>query len=218
VRRAYPDVPPLRSAQFAFVGPAAGALRFTTELLRQGKSSSVIAAECRNAEGVAARATFVFGAPRESLVAHDFAPRPDVPPPEECKPFHRTGKPLPGFLARFEFRAAAGARVFEPEKRPEFAVWVRFRDGGGDDPVAALLAVADSLPGAAMASFPRPAPLSTMTWQIDLHRAPPASDGWYLVSSSSEHSADGYSVQPMRICDGEGEPIASARQMVAIFV
>ena len=215
---AYPALPPLRSAQFTFIGPAAGTLRFTTEILRQGKSSAVIGAECRNADGVAARATFVFGTPRESVIAHDLTPRDIVPRPEACEPFHKTSKPLPGFLGRFEFRSAAGSRLFEPENRPEFAVWVRFRDGAGDDPVAALLAIGDALPCAAMATFPKPAPISTMTWQIDLHRAPPEGDGWYLVWSASEHAADGYSVQNMRVCDAAGDPIATARQVVAIFI
>lgn len=218
VLRAHSGLAPLRSAQFAFIGPAAGALRFTTEMLRQGRSSAVIAAECHNTDGVAARATFVFGSARESVIAHDFTPRLEVPPPEACVPFHKTSKPLPGFLGRFEFRSAAGARLFEPDERPEFAVWVRFRDGAGDDPVAALLAIGDALPCAAMANFPKPAPISTMTWQIDLHRAPPTGDGWYLVWSSSEHAADGYSVQNMRIRDPGGLPVASARQVVAIFL
>jgi hypothetical protein len=35
---AQPDLPPLRSAQFSFIGPASGALRIRPQLLRQGTS------------------------------------------------------------------------------------------------------------------------------------------------------------------------------------
>src|SRR5262245_43266589 len=37
--RRFPDLPPLRSAQFAFVGPATGALRIAVTMLRRGKST-----------------------------------------------------------------------------------------------------------------------------------------------------------------------------------
>ena len=215
--RAHGPQPPLRSAQLAFVGPAAGMLDFHSEVLRQGKSSATIATECRNEDGVAARGTFVFGAARDSAVEHDFAPRPDVPAPEDCGRFHTTDKPLPGFLGRFEFRLATGARLFEPEKKPEFAVWVRLLEGDSEDPVANLLAIADALPCAAMANFLRPAAVSTVTWGIDFHHPAPAAGGWHLIRSVSEQAAEGYSLQEMRVFNRDGEALASARQLVAIF-
>lgn len=209
--------PPIRSAQFAFVGPAADTLHFRSDVLRQGKSSATFASECRNADGIAARGSFVFGAGRESAVTHDFAPRLDVPGPEDCPRFHKTEKPLPGFLGRFEFRLAAGARLFEPAQKPEFAVWVRLVGGDHEDPVANLLAIADALPCAAMASFPKPAAVSTVTWGIDFHQPAPAAGGWHLIRSISEQAAEGYSLQEMRVFNRDGEALASARQLVAIF-
>lgn len=217
VRGAHDDLGPLRSAQFAFVGPATGSLRFTSSVLRRGRSSAVVSAESVSEAGIASRALFVFGGARDSTVRHDHIVRMDVPPPDRCEPFHKSAKPLPGFLGRFEMRLGAGARLFEPEKQPEFAVWTRLRDGDGDDPVAALLAYGDALPCAAMANFAKPAPVSTMTWSIDFHL--PAADhaGWHLVYSSSESAEDGYSLQNMRVFSEAGEPLASARQVVAIF-
>lgn len=215
--RTHGPQPPIRSAQLAFVGPAAGTLDFRSEVLRQGRSSASFATECRNREGVAARGTFVFGAGRDSAVTHDFAPRLDVPAPEDCPRFHKTDKPLPGFLGRFEFRLATGARLFEPEKKPEFAVWVRLVEGDSDDAVVNLLAIADALPCAAMASFPRPAAVSTMTWGIDFHHPARTVGGWHLIRSVSEQAADGYSLQEMRVFDRRGDALVSARQMVVIF-
>lgn len=122
VQRAHGDLGPLRSAQFTFVGPAAGQLRLRPTLLRRGRSSAIVGTESWTGEGAATRATFVFGGARDSAVVHDFAPRMDGAPPEQCEPFHKTTKTLKGFLGRFEFRLAAGARLFDPEVRPEFAV------------------------------------------------------------------------------------------------
>ncbi|MET0239527.1 MAG: thioesterase family protein [Sphingobium sp.] len=216
--RAFEGLPPLRSAQLSFVGPASGALRFRPQILRRGRSSAIVAADCWNADGLATRATFTFGATRDSAVVHDHAERLAVPPPEQCDPFHKTTKPLQGFLGRFEFRLAAGARLFEAEKTPEFAVWTRLRDGDGDDPVAALLALADALPCAAWVSFPKPAPVSTMTWQVDVHAPLQPSGGWHLIRSSSESAAEGYSLQDMRVYNAAGAPLISARQVVALFI
>lgn len=126
--RAHDDPGPLRSAQFTFVGPSAGRLRLRPALLRRGRSSVIVSVDCHSEDGLAARSIFAFGAARESLVAHDFTPALAAPPPEACEPFHKTAKPLPGFLANYEYRLAAGARLFEPDKRPEFAIWTRFRD------------------------------------------------------------------------------------------
>jgi acyl-CoA thioesterase len=218
VVRAFGDLGPLRSAQFAFIGPAAGRLTVQPTLLRQGRSSAIASADSHTEDGIAARATFVFGAARESLIAHDHVPRAAVPPPDTCEPFHRSARQLPGFIARYEYRLAAGARILEPDKLPEFAVWVRLRDGDAADPVATLLAVADALPGAALAAAPRLAPISTMTWAIDLHQPLACRPGWHLVRSASEQAAEGYSVQAMRMFNADGAPLASARQVVAVFV
>ena len=39
------DLPPLRSAQFAFIGPATGGLRVTPTVLRRGKSTVFVAVD-----------------------------------------------------------------------------------------------------------------------------------------------------------------------------
>jgi acyl-CoA thioesterase len=219
VKRALGDLGPLRSAQFTFIGPASGRLRFKPKLLRRGRSSAIVGVECFNEEGATARATFVFGAARESKVVHSLMPMPRVDAPDACTPFRKEGANAPrGFWNNFETRLASGGRIFEPAApRPEFAVWTRFLDTGGADPVTALLALADCLPPAAMVHFPAFAPISTMTWTVDVLHAPTSMDGWHLLWSASDHSADGYSMQAMTLWNDAGEPLAVGRQAVAIF-
>ncbi|MBL8531178.1 MAG: thioesterase family protein [Hyphomonadaceae bacterium] len=218
-RRAQGALPPLRSAQFSFIGPAAGKLRLTSTLLRQGRSSAMVAGECFNEEGAAARALFVFGAARESKVAHNDLPAPPAPAPESCGPFRKEGANAPrGFWNNFETRLAAGGRIFETAApRPEFAVWTRFLDPGAVDPVTALLAIADCLPPAAMVHFPAPAPISTVTWTVDIAHTPASADAWRLLWSRSDHAGEGYSLQSMTMWDAEGRALAVGRQAVAIF-
>ncbi len=218
--RSHEGLGQLRSAQFTFIGPAAGKLRFTSTLLRRGKSSVLIAADCFNEDGPAARAVFVFGAARDSKVTHDFFPAPKVPAPDACTSFRKEGGAAPrGFWNNFETRLASGGRLFERAvTKPEFAVWTRFLDTGGANPTTALLALADCLPPAAMVVFPQPAPISTMTWTVDVARVPEKLDGWYLLWAISEQAANGYSVQNMAMWSESGELIAAGRQNVAIFV
>jgi len=218
-KRALGDLPPLRSAQFVFVGPASGRLTFKTTLLRRGRSSLIAASECFNDEGSAARASFVFGAARESKVTHDHLPAPQVEAPEKLAPFRKEGANAPpGFWNNFETRLAAGGRLLEVSAPlPEFTLWARFLDPGAVDPVTALLAMADCPPPAAMVHFPAPAPISTITWSLDLLSAPLSAEGWRLLRSSSDHSRDGYSMQNMMMWDEAGAPLAIGRQAVAIF-
>jgi acyl-CoA thioesterase len=220
VKRALGDLGPLRSSQFTFIGPASGKLRFNVALQRRGRSSAIVSVDCFNEEGLAARAMYVFGAPRESKVAHNYLTMPEVAPPEACGAFRKEGADTRrGFWDNFETRLASGGRFLEvTAPRPEFAVWTRFRDVGGADPTTALLAIADCLPPGAIVHFPQFGPLSTMTWTVDVTHVPSNFDGWFLLSASSEHTADGYSMQSMNMWSQAGEPIVVGRQAIAIFV
>jgi acyl-CoA thioesterase len=205
---------PLRSAQFTFAGPATGKLMLRAEVLRQGRTATIVAADCTTDAGSAARASFVFAADRDSRVAQSAPTHPPLPSPDDCPLFIEGSG---GFHQNFDMRLAAGSALFSGGA-PDFTVWVRFRDSQEVDPAIALLALADALPPAAMAAFPEPAPISTMTWNVDVARVPDAVDGWNLLRSTSEHSLRGYSMQAMSLWHESGELIASGRQTVAIFI
>lgn len=213
-RRVAPAMP-LRSAQILFAGPAGGMLTLRPRLLRAGRSSAAMAVECAGEGGQAAMATFAFGSDRESKVdqrAADHAVPPDAP--EDCPVFiERTG----GFHERFELRLAQGSALMSGGA-PDFTVWVRFREPPNVHSTTALLAVADALPPAAMARFPERAPISTVTWSIDLINQPHTMEGWYLLRSASEQTRDGYSTQAMDLWDASGRHLATGRQLVAIFI
>lgn len=212
--RRFGELPPLRSAQFAFTGAAAGRLRFEPQMVRQGRSSAFVAVDGSAEGGPVARAMFAYGAERQSQVAHDTAPAPDAPRPEDCPPFFEA--PRGGFFQNFEMRLAAGKRPLSGGEAPRFSVWARHLDDAGVDPIVSLLAMADSLPPAAMVVFPAPAPISTVTWSLDILQPVEAGE-WRLLSSDSEQAADGYSLQAMSLWSAEGRRLAVGRQTVAIF-
>lgn len=216
-KRIASDLPPIRSAQLTFSGPASGALSFRPQLLRQGKSATVLAVDCRAGDVLAARAAFTFGAVRESKLEQDFTKAPEVPAPETCGTFFPEEVEAQGFFQNFDRRVATGGRPFT-SAAPSFNAWVRFKDGRGVDPTTAMLALGDSVPPAAMLAFPQPGPVSTMTWTLDFARAPTTGEGWHLIHSSSERAHEGYSLQTMGLWDASGVYLGAGRQMVAIFV
>ncbi len=213
------DTPPapLRSAQFAFVGPSSGSLQLTPTLLRQGKASAIYGVDLFTAEGLAARATLAFGQSRESALDYSALPAPEVLDPEDCPPFFE-GPGAPSFTQNFEFRKAGGHSLVTGAPEADVLVWVRHRDAAAVDSAVALLALADALPPAVMAMFRNLAPVSSLTWTVDmLGETLPGPEEWFLLSSQAEASQHGYSPQNMRIWNRQRRPVAVGRQQVTTF-
>jgi acyl-CoA thioesterase len=211
-----PGLPPLRSAQFVFIGPAAGELQLRVDLLRQGSSSVVVSVDCHAEGKLASRSLVTYGADRESVIRHKDAPMPEVPAPALCEPF-MANAPAAGFFQYFDHRLAGGARPFTPNAAPTSLVWIRLLDTKDVDPLSALLTIADAVPPAAMVTFPDRGPISTMTWSIDVVQ-PVETTEWLLVQSTSEIAASGYSQQAMNVWNANGDRLAACRQTVALFV
>ncbi len=209
-KAAYPDLPPLRSAQVAFVGPLAGAVAATPMLLRRGKNSAFIGVDVTGADGIGLRALFLFMANRDSSIRQGaLAISPSTAPEDASIDGAGIG---PGFLRNFDF-----AKVGEPVAG-NWLRWARLKDRAALDPEVELVAIADALPPAAMSVAKQWGPISTTTWQLNLVATPETRDGWWLLGADLLHAADGNSSQTMTIWNREGAAVATATQSVAIFV
>lgn len=215
--RAFPDLPPLRSANISFVGPAGGDVRGEARALRRGKSVSFIEADLLTNEGLATRCVFAFGAERESMFDQIWTPSPTMAPPEDCEPFIPPGLG-PNFASHFETGLAQGARPGTGSNEHDHFIWVRHIDKDADD-ITALVALADMPPPAVMPMFPRLKPISSMTWMMNfLTDAPRTRDGWWLLQSRAESARNGYTSQDMLIWNRDMELVVAGRQSVAIFL
>ena len=95
---------------------------------------------------------------------------------------------------------------------------MQHRDEPVEPAVVALVALADTLPPAAMACFTEPAPVSSMTWLFDVLRDDlTGGDGWWLCRSTADAIEHGYCSQAMTIWDTACEPVLVGRQNVAVF-
>lgn len=211
------DLPPLRSAQIAFIGPAAGAAVLDPVILRRGKSVTYASCDLEADGALATRALFCFGGPRPSVLADPAPPAPDVPGPDACDPLFPPGYG-PRFAQHIHQRRAGGQRPLSGASEGEMLAWVRHKETPGSS-LAGFIALGDALPPAAFPQFTGPAAISSMTWQFDLI-ASEAIDpsGWFLFSTRVERNGDGYSLQHMAMWAEDRTPVAIGRQTVAVFV
>lgn len=208
------DLPPLRSATVNFVGPLAGEVEVRAKLLRRGRNATWASAEVVSEAGVGLTATFVFmGAVEQSaLHLHDVPLPADLIPLADAVPLpERAG---PSFAPNFERRFAL-PRSDKPE--PVICWWERLRDTAGLDPMVALLLLADALPPGVM-PLTGPAPISSMTWLVNLLTAEPQTDdGWFLLRAAGNYAEKGCSSQDMAIWNTRGEAVAVGMQSIAVF-
>jgi acyl-CoA thioesterase len=217
ILRDYPDLPPLRSIQIAFVGPSLGEARLQTRLLRQGKSAAFVACDLEGDGQVATRGLFCFGSERVTEGVLHADPAPDLPAPDACTDFFNAPS-RPVFAQHFDMQMATGPRPLSGAPTSEISFWARHRDGEAKAGPVKLLALADAAPPAAMSMLTQVSAISSMTWTLDV-LAPDLmeQDGWWLFRSTAETNGNGYSAQFMAIWDRQGRPVALGRQTVAIF-
>lgn len=207
-----PDLPPLRSAQIAFIGPLAGDVRVMATKLRRGRTAAFIQADIVSDAGLGFRATFVFMADQPSKVDFDrLASITHRPPAPDAKTFIG---PENLFIHNFEF-----LDLKQEAREGELLRWARLRAPQGLDPMVQVMAIADGLPPAVIrlfgGAFP---PVSSLTWIVNLLTPTPATtDGWWLLSARSAFARAGYSSQAMAIWNADGRLIAEGMQSVAIF-
>ncbi|MEQ8936688.1 MAG: thioesterase family protein [Amphiplicatus sp.] len=215
--RARPALPPLRSAQISFIGPAGGEVRIEPRLLRQGKSVAFVGVDLISNEALAARSVFAFGAARSSRYDASYMHAPPLRSPDECAPYVPEGKGPP-FASHFDTRLIKGGRPMTGSAEHDHYIWVRHRDERARS-LSALVALADMPPPAMMPMFPEFAPISTVTWSFNmLADNPETVDGWWLLETRAENAAAGYSSQDMIVWDRMGRAVIAGRQSVAIFI
>ena len=213
---AFPQLPPLRSAQFAFVAPVTGALRLTPRLLRTGKSATFVEVEGKTETGTGLRATLVFGVARRSSHSYGALPMPLAPPPGAL-PRLIDEAIAPAFSHQFEMQIAGGAPAISGAAKPEFLAWLRHRDRSAPDDIASIIALGDATPPPALSMFAQFPAVSTMTWSIDVLSEKFSGAEWHLMSAQSDIVSDGYSHQRSVLWEPSGAPVFISRQTAAIF-
>lgn len=213
--RAFPDLPPLRAAQIAFVAPVGTDMELRAEIIRQGRNVTQVRSEILCEGKIALTAFLLFGAGREANGRHAAPPlSPLAGEPEDGALVDSAS--APEFLKNnYEVRHTA-ERV-EPGE-PVVRRWVRLLDRFGLDPVQELILIGDTLPPSAIRIMERRGPISSINWSFNLlDPAPATRDGWWLAETASDHVDHGYSSERLRLWNSEGRQITAGIQSAAIF-
>ena len=209
-------LPPLRSAQIAFVGPVAGVVTARASVLRQGRNATWISAEIGNDAGVCFTASFAFMGKVASATRVNDCPVPQgLVPVDEALPVAPVAH-SPQFIKNHMESRYALPR--DTSRRPEQCRWIRLRDRAGLDPMVEVMTVGDALAPGVMALLPLQSRVSSMGWLANmLTPAPATRDGWWLLRSVGEFAEDGCSSQRMQIWNADGVPVVSGMQSIALF-
>lgn len=212
--RAFPDLPPLRSAQVGFVGPVGAEIATRVEMIRQGRNVAIVRSELLVEGSVGLTALWVFGTGREANAVH---PAPKVEPwpgdPEEYEPLPTP--PGNHFIARYDIRRAQDT---SGPGAPVVRRWFRLRDPEALDPVSTLILMGDTLPPGSMRAMQRQGPFSSINWSFNvLDPAATTRDGWWLGETASDHADHGYSSERLRLWNANGRQMLAGQQAMAIF-
>jgi acyl-CoA thioesterase len=212
-RDTHAQLPPLRSAQIAFIGPVGATMHARATMLRRGRSSAFVEVRLDSDGELAMIGTFLFMADRASPVSLAAADAPAAPQPEDAEPAMR-GKG-PAYRSQLEFRHAA---TMEDRRKPELLRWARLREREGLDLAAELLLIGDALPAAILPMLDTPPMVSSANWtvhlpvgELDRH------DGWWLVRSKALSAVGGISCQDMAVWNRDRKAALWGSQAVSFF-
>jgi acyl-CoA thioesterase len=213
--RAFPDLPPLRAAQVAFVAPVGEEITLSAEVVRQGRNVTQVRSEIHADGKVALTAFWLFATGRVANALHPADSVVEWPGgPDENAPVSQNRGP--SFIQNnFELRHAQPIGV---ERGATFRYWARLSENTDLDPVSTLVLMGDLNPPGAMRIMQRMGPISSINWSFNvLEPESRSSGGWYLAENASQHAAAGYSSERLRMWDTEGRQVIDGLQCVAIF-
>lgn len=214
----------LRAMAVTFAGPVApGGATVDAEVLRQGSSATTVAARLMQGDAVHAQLTASFGAARETAVRlTPDAPVPAQPAAAEIEPLPFVEGLMPDFLQHVELRFGGGAPPFSGAAEGAFHGWMRFREPTSAFGERELVALVDAWPPGVSPLFNGPAPMSTLSWTLELLEPPtpsapdlPGAHWQYDVRTVA--ASGGWGQTEARVWDEAGQLRALSHQTVAYF-
>jgi acyl-CoA thioesterase len=221
LERELPAERSLRSCVIDFVGPVApGEATIQASLLRAGRALSH--GEARVVQGGAVCAIMVaaYGERRTTSLTLEAAAAPVLAAPDQLFRLPYLEGVMPRYQKQFEFRVAHGQMPFTGAARANLGGYVRHPHGGPID-AAGVLGLLDAWPPALLPKLTKFAPVSTVTWMVDIAAELPArgtaSDDFYRYEADAVAAAGGYASCEARLWGPDGRLVAASRQMVVEF-
>lgn len=214
--RAFPELPPLRAAQIAFVAPIGEEIELNAQIVRRGRNVTQVRSEVLSGGKPALTAFWLFGTSREPNARRP-SDSPDNWPggPEEAATAMKTGQ-APAFIQN-NFDVRFGQSKGE-DHGATIRRWARLTEDHGLDLISQLVLMGDVMPPGAMRIMQRMGPISSINWSFNvLEPEATNADGWFLAENASQHADAGYSSERLRMWDSNGRQMLDGLQCVAVF-
>jgi len=211
---------PLRALQASFIGPVSGAMQVDVQLLRQGRHVRQVQATVHCNGEVAAVFLGVFGNARETGVPRLMPVRPPVAhEPETARELPFIPGIAPNFIQHLQPRWAEGDLPYSGGSGWSSRIHVRLRQPEGIDAELLTVLLADMPPSPAVGHFKKPAPASSVSWELELLPIAATVDplGWWRADTDAISAADGYVNQRTTLWAPDGSLAALGYQVAAVY-
>lgn len=211
----------LRSINYNFVGPLTmdQPLKVTIEILREGKNTSQVTAKLSQNNEIVLMAVACFGVHRDSKIDVREATNEKLSAPDSGQLIPAIKDVTPEFIQHVELAITDGNMPFSSSPRAEYHGRMRYKVSPQKITDAHLIALIDAWPPTVLQMYNKPAPASTMSWNIEfIHPHKSFSvDEWFGYHAITRQASDGYAHTEANIWDDAGELVAVSRQTVTIF-
>ncbi|MCO4772832.1 MAG: thioesterase family protein [Deltaproteobacteria bacterium] len=207
-----------RTFTTTFLGPVTKEpAHLSVRVLREGRAVSFLEAEILQEGTPRLRATGIFGADRDSIIAAP-APPTEVPDPDGFVKFPHVPGITPDFIQMMDVRWTEGSFPFTGVKDGlTMASMMRFKDGAtpGYERILTLL---DVMPAPVLQQLDGPRPASSIQWTSHFVRPDPSTAGdWCFFRYETVSAGAGYSTTIGKLYGPSGELLAWQEQLHAVF-
>lgn len=204
----------LHSVTGRFYRPISGTFEIQAEVVRRGKTVSVLSARATSERGTHAEATAVFGPSRAASWPVVAPPSPAVPPPWDCELFTVPPQFVP-ITTYLEMRLVGPNRPYAGGSQPELTAWIRLTEDDQPPDLLRFVLLLDGLapPYAAMLSDLTVIPTVELTVRPAAALAE-ATSPWVLLRARTRAAAqDGWNDEGTEAWGLDGEYLGSGQQL-----
>lgn len=212
----------LRSMTVSFVAPidTAGEISLHPSILRVGKY--VLQGEVKMYQNGEVQAVLLasFGEARETTAQQrNRKNRPSLPPAEQIAALQVPPHLVPAFMQHTDIRWAYGSPPFSGAEFADYGGYMRLKNQTGKFELAHLVTLGDAFPPSICALLKQPAPLSSLTWTLELIESldNPNMEDFWQYDVQTDFAAEGYAHNLAHIWDKHGRLVAISRQTMTAF-
>ncbi len=209
----------MRSALTSFVGPVrAGDVAITTQVLRTGRNVTHAQAHVLQGDAHCCTVLACFGKERDTPVHI----APPVMPDELDVDALATPPFAPGISPAFtrdvDYRWTSESMPYLGNGTGSSDGWIRLHEASPITPDLFML-LADAWPSPALAMLHGPAPISSLTWSLEVFDLNPVhrADDWWRIHACIDSAAHGYVHEDALVWGPDGAPAARSRQTVSVY-